>query len=77
MPNAFPRPTGVTESTSSNNFDAMGAYAVCNVRGQGAYKTLAYHSSTTSPANTKRIRWTPQHGQEGTYHINTPTGSLT
>jgi hypothetical protein len=75
MPNVFPRPTGVTETTSSYNYDAMGAYAVCNVRGQGAYKTRAYQSSTTSPANTKRIRWTPQHGQEGTYHINTPTGS--
>jgi hypothetical protein len=74
MPNVFPRPTGVTESTNTNNYDAMGAYAVCNVRGQGAYKTRAYDSSTTSPANTKRIRWTPQHGQEGTYHINTPTG---
>lgn len=75
MPNVFPRPTGVTESTNANNYDAFPAYAVCNVRGQGAYKSLAYHSSTTNPANTKRIRWTPQHGQEGTYHINTPTGS--
>lgn len=75
MPNAFPRPSGVTSSTTSNNSLPFGAYQVCNVRGQGAYKTLGYHFSTTSPANTKRIRWTPQHGQEGTYNINTATGS--
>jgi hypothetical protein len=75
MPNVFPRPTGVTEATTAYNYHAMGAYAVCNVRGHGTYKTRSYGTSTTNPANTKRIRWTPQHGQEGTYHINTPTGS--